>query len=48
VLKLAYILEYLHNNDVIYRDLKRDNILIDNKGFPNLFDFKTAKKLSFH
>ncbi len=45
-LKLALILDYLHENNVVYRHLTLDNILIDNKGLPNIFDFKNAKKIN--
>ncbi len=45
-LKLVLILDYLHENNVVYRHLTLDNVLIDNKGLPNIFDFKNAKKLN--
>ena len=45
-LKLAIIFDYLHKNHVVYRHLTLDNVLIDNKGIPNIFDFKNAKKLN--
>jgi ankyrin repeat protein/tRNA A-37 threonylcarbamoyl transferase component Bud32 len=39
-------LEYLHGNDVIYRDLKPANILIDEEGHIKLADFGIAKSSS--
>jgi len=42
----AAILEgliYMHNNNIIYRDLNPENILIDTDGFPVIIDFGFAK-----
>ena len=36
-------LEALHNNMIIFRDLKPDNIVIDEKGHLQLTDFGLAK-----
>lgn len=33
-------LEYLHKKDLIYCDLKIDNVLVDKKGYPMLADFE--------
>jgi serine/threonine protein kinase len=36
-------LECLHNNDIIYRDIKPENILMDTKGHVKIVDFGLAK-----
>lgn len=46
ILKIALILDYLHKNNVLYRNLTPEKVLIDNKGFPNIYDFKLSKKLN--
>ena len=40
---LIIVLQYLHERDVIYRDLNPDNIIIDQDGFVKLVDFNSAK-----
>lgn len=45
IASIVLALEYLHENKVIYRDLKPENVLIDQQGYPKLGDFGFAKVL---
>ena len=43
--QVASMFEYLHQKDVIYRDLKPENQLIDKEGYLKLTDFGFAKHI---
>lgn len=38
-------LKYLHQNDIMHRDLKCANVLVDNMGTIKLSDFGASKKI---
>lgn len=38
-------LEYLRNKNIVYRDLKSENVMIDKYGYGKLIDFGFAKKV---
>ena len=45
--QVILIVEYLHQQGIVYRDLKPENLLLDTKGYFKLTDFGFAKKVAF-
>ena len=46
IASIVLAIQYLHAKDIVYRDLKPENLLLDRNGFLKITDFGFAKKVS--
>ena len=43
--QIVFIFEYLHSNNIVYRNLKPENILLNKNGYIKISDFQIAKEV---
>jgi protein kinase A len=43
--QIVLAMEYLHHNNIVYRDLKPENVMVTSSGYLKLTDFGFAKRL---
>lgn len=44
-IKICDAMSFLHQHEIVYRDLKPDNVLLDGQQTPTIIDFTTAKQI---
>lgn len=45
IAQIALAIGYVHSKDIIYRDLKPENVMIENDGYIKLIDFGLSRIL---